>query len=837
MGVWFNNFQEFERKQKEDNRLVLNFYYIPDPGEKAKKVKIFAKTNVCVSTSHIYGQEAVDEIKEKISKDKDLCKYKIEEWPSGNFSVLEMELPKNAQLLKKLPGKFETGNYDKTLRFRGFYPERKIHSQDTEKFSRLLMKLKPNEKGEKEIDLSKLQEYINFEFLGENDIRNMPWLYFDIEKPLFKSEKEKVYLKARKKLLKLDKKLEDSDGKHEKRLKTIKTLEERLTVDIEDVGKVKLWEDIADSKVSSIATIWKNCDGKQGEVKEVYIWDPNMEYKKKEIQGYKVLSFETEKELIAAFNKNMQERKPVLCSGHNEVYDITQVREAAKTNKETFHPAVEDINPKRDFVRSFFQRLKQDLIYIDTLWLNAIFYPWLRQKSLGSSLKLASVANFHGIDFTKSLTHAQLRTVELQRFLGRTKEIRDRAADRIFDYVCSDVEPVRDIIEKGPFLRLLEKMKTVIPYCTLTELAFHTNCVNKLHDKEHYDRSHNQRYWKYKQKMRENEVQIFKKRFPQLKTKMMKWAGLETRTKKGEHENVYQLYLPFEEWIRESSFIRFKGFKTLYKHLEEDEKIPYLQYLKNLQREVLVDYYFARRESKIFREQSIDTTKFEGLEDMVDKEKLDSLYGSFNFLKNHFRSIYMALEGKGRHILLPKRRQKKAGQLQLFDGEVPGYMLHDLDLYLLRNNCDAVYQKLNKHGKRNLTSFLKNFDKFEDLLSEVANDINDLDIDMNSKRFVFLYNQWQRKKKTENRFYARYKQSVSSMTSLISKSYERLSQELEKHDAEIIDHKGDYIFVKAKDTIKTSDYFYTVRHLAQYNTQQFDPRELLDLADEQSLAA
>ena len=818
MGFWFNNFQEFERKQKGNNRLILNFYYVPSVGEKARKVKVFAKTNIKIPTGFIFEDEKVEEIKKRISEDPDLCDFYVDNVGVGKYTVLEIEMLKNKELIDKLPPGFEKGNYDKLFRLGGFYPERKLRP------SKRLDKLLVNNS---EVELSQLESCFDFEFLSAGEMKNMPWLYFDIEKPMWKSDEEKRLLKRRKKLIKAKKKYDLLKQDRAERL--IKRLEERLTVEIDGVGKIGLYEEQYDSKVSSIASIWKNCNGER-ESKEVYILDPTGEFNRTEIDGYKVFSFKTEKELINHFSDKTDKRMPLFCSGHNEVYDITQVREAAKKNKEKFHPAVEEINPKRDFVRFFFQRLKQDLIYIDTLWLNRFFYPWLQQRSLGSSLKLESVANFHGIDFKKSLTHADLRTVEVQRFSGKTKAIRKKASDRMFEYVCGDVDPVVQIIENAPFMSLIEKMKCIMPYCTTTELAFHTNCVNKYHDNKHFQRTGNHRYYKYKQKMRENELQIFKKRFPSLKKKMLNWAGINTTPKKGDHENVYEIYLPFEEWIRESAFKWSPRFKLLYKSLEENEQIPFLRYLNNLERDMLTDYYFTKRETKIFKKYPIEMDKVETIERVIDKELLDSYYGSFNFLKNHFRSIYVALEGKGRGII--RNSKKDFGQPYLFEEmapmEIPGVMGHEKDLFLLRENAEIVRSKLTFGNKRKLASFLNNFEKFEILGNEIAEKIKNIYTNENGKEIAFLYNQFKRKQTNENRFYGKWRQSVGDLTRLIGQSYKNLASELERYDCEIIDHKGDYLFIKSDKDIRKSDLFYVVRELPTYNNGMLNEEELFD---------
>lgn len=796
---WFNNFQEFERKKNRENRLILNYYYVPSEGEKDRKIKVFAKKDVEIPTKFLYGDN-VGRVKKAIKEHPRLRDFFLHERRVGKFSVLEIKIPYDNELIKELPSEFETGNYDKLLRLNVFYPEMKIAFP--EQFEKLIA-------GKEEISIDNLEGFHDLDFITEEEMREMPWLYFDIEKPLWKKEHEKIWLKRRKRLLKDYKKQGEKNKERINRI--VKRLEDRLTIEVEDAGKVKLWEEMSDATISSIAAIFKNCNGKWEEIKEVYILDPRKEFNKKKVKGYKIFGFSSEKELIKGFKGTLYERNPVFCSGHNVVYDQTQVRDAAKKTKQDYYPAVEDINPRRDFVRNYFQRLKEDLIYIDSMWMSSIFYPWLRQRSLGSNLKLESVAQFHGLDFAKSMSHEELRAVELQRLLGKTKKIRQEAAKRIFDYVCSDVGPVKHIIENSEFLSLITRLKRIMPYETLTEIAFHTNCVNKYHDYKHFQRAGNNRYYGYSQKKRENEIQIFKKRFASLKKQMLNWVDIPTSPIKGIHKDIYEIYLPFEEWIRESTFKWAPDFKFVYEKVEKAEKLAFLRYLNSLNRDMLVDYYFARREGRIFKDHQLDIEDCQDIEKIIKKEHLDSYYGSFDYLKNHFRSIYVDLARNERALIRPTKKN-----LQEID--FPEHMERDADLYLLRKNAEKIRPKLKPHNKRNLTSFLTNFGKFESLSKEIGYYIYSLDPD-NSGRLLFLYNQHKRKTEAEKRFYAKYGQEVGNLAGIISNSYKRLKKELENHNAVVLDSKGDYLFVQADDSIKNNDFFYVVRELEEYEVK------------------
>ena len=279
----------------------------------------------------------------------------------------------------------------------------------------------------------------------------------------------KRYIKARKKLIKDAKK---NKPKKIQRQKAIKNLEQRLTIQVKGVGEVKLYEEKFDAAVSFIAAEWHNTGKNKETIKELLVLDPRSEFEKNSVNKYEVKKFKTENQLIKYFIEANKKRKPVFSSGHNQVYDVTQTRFAADENKELFSPGIEKIKPRRDFVRYFYQRMREDLIYIDSMRIAANMHTYLMQKSLGTSLKLADVANFFGTEFKKSLTHEQLRTVEIQRLFGKTKEIRKKATKQISDYAAGDVKPVIDIVQKSKQLSLIEKLKYVLPFCTYTEISF-----------------------------------------------------------------------------------------------------------------------------------------------------------------------------------------------------------------------------------------------------------------------------------------------------------------------------------------------------------------------------
>src|SRR3989338_7286221 len=665
MGFWINNFLEFERKQKRKNRLILNFSYIS--ASERKNVKVFVEQNIKVPTNFI-NQELSKEILNSFVENSNLEDLTINKKAKGEFNVLSIKFPNDREILNKLPNYFQTGNYDKLLRFGGFYPERKVI---------LNSKLEKLFQENKEIELKDLSGISFGDFLNEKEFNSLPCIVLDIEKPLWKKDFEKRELKWRENILKAEKKYSKLSGaeqeaqkkKHEQRQRIIKNLEDKLTIEVEGVGKVKLYEENFNSEVSYVGTIWGKGKKKK---KEMYIIDPKDEIICKRYNGFKILKFKDEKELISGFLDSLHKRNPIISYGHNQVYDITQLRFASEDNKIIYDPAVKEIKPRRDFVRSFLQRLREDMIYLDTLWLSKIFYPYLSQKRFDTSHKLAGVAQFLDIDFTKSQTHEELRITELKRLVGETKEIRKKAIDDMLFYSCGDLDVTQEIVNRINFLPLLVKMKEILPFSTLSEIAFSTNSMNKLH-----------------------EFNNFKKRFVSIKKELLGWAKFK-KADKGEYENIQEFYLPLEDWTKEIAFKINPELKTAYDKTKDNkqEHFAFLQYLKSYMKEIFADYYFVRRDEKIYRftkkflafDDNTLNENFNKIKNSFGEEKLNQIIGSFKYLKNHFRSIYVSLDSKNRAKI-------RSTQGNLF-ADFPKIMENDSDLFLLRRNSEEIRKHL-----------------------------------------------------------------------------------------------------------------------------------------------
>ena len=812
MGFWINNFTEFERKQKRKNRLILNFSYISSY-LKRKNVKVFVDQNVKVPTEFIY-QDVSKEVLGSFSGNNVLGDLTINKKSRGKFDVLSVEVPNDRNILNKLPNYFQIGNYDKLSRFGGFYPERKVI---------LNSKL---EKLFKENEILELKDFsgINFgDFLSEKELRSLPYIVIDIEKPLWKKDLEKRELGWRENILKAEEKYSKlpeierekpptevarpptrgarQKNKHEQRQRIIKNLEEKLTIEIEGVGKVKLYDEKFNSEVSYVGTIWGK--GKK-KTKEMYLIDSADEITCKRYNGFKILKFKNEKELISGLLDSLHKRKPIISYGHNQVYDITQLRFASEENKLIYDPAVKEIKPRRDFVRSFLQRLREDMVYLDTLWLSRIFYPYLNQKRFDTSHKLAGVAQFLGIDFSKSQTHEELRFTELKRLIGETKEIRKKAIDEMLFYSCADLDVTQEIVNRINPLPLLSKIKNILPFSTLSEIAFSTNCMNKLHEFNHFKKNGNLPYHGYASKERQDKLQIFKKRFSSKKSKLLDWAGFK-KAHKGEYENVQEFYLPLEDWTKEIAFKINPELESIDNEAKNDnlQHFAFLQYLKSYMKEGFADYYFVRRDEKIYHftkkflkmDNNFLNENFNIIKNNFGEEKLNKIIGSFKYLKNHFRSIYVALDGKDRAMIRPTLG---FNQGNLFESEFPKIMENDYDLFLLRKNSEEIRRHLSPANTKNLNSFLENFETFDESLNSSVNGIS------YAQNLIYSYIYLNRFSFGEKKFFSRYGVSVNELTEKIKNGYKSLFEEMSQKNLKYLDNVGDYIFVSGEGDLNSA---------------------------------
>ena len=620
MDFWLNHFIEFERKRKRANRLVLNFSHVHgglqdgnlvNLGKVSDRIKVYVPVNVRVPTWFLTPTMA-EEITRGVKEDPVLESLLVERKRAGRFEVLEVEVQNSPDLLGKLRKLgFRTLDCCKMLKYRGFYPERKVVLED-----RLLSDI-----GEKdEIELPDLNSIRFGDFLTLEEARKLPYVLIDIEKPLWRRPREKELYNLRKKLLAVK---EDKKTKQINRI--VKKIEERLSWLDPEVENANLYDDAFNADISYVGTTWVIGDER---IKELYIIDSRGEVDAEECKGFKILKFRSEIELLKSLRSAFRERKPLVAIGHNQIYDYSQIRFASDDNDLVFDPAVKDVRLRRDFVRSYSQRPREDLIYIDTMWFGKIKHPYLNQSRFGTSFKLEALATHLKVDFKKSLTHEQLREVEFRRLAGSTLEIRKRAASQMIEYTISDIgvtEEIFHILDPWP---VLVAMKKPLPFCTYTEVAFSPNIMGRLHEYNHFSNAGNLLHSGFKRGQKQTELQIFKKEFPGLKEAHLKMAGLE-KAPKGNYENVSEYYVSVESWLLDLAFSINPELREAHSVLKDTDEFAFLQYLRAYMMQVFSDYFHTNtsedQDAKNISEERDASTIFEEKE--ASRRRFYARYG------------------------------------------------------------------------------------------------------------------------------------------------------------------------------------------------------------------
>ncbi|MBI4154705.1 hypothetical protein HY498_01315 [Candidatus Woesearchaeota archaeon] len=374
-------------------------------------------------------------------------------------------------------------------------------------------------------------------------------------------------------------------------------------------------------------------------------------------------------------------------------------------------------------------------------------------------------------------------------------------------YTESDIDPLVEMFEKTKFLEFICKMKHAFPYCTLTEIGFSPGCAKKVHEVRHYVKAGNLPYFGYSQKEREDEIQIFKKRFNSFKKEKLKQLGIKF---KESGVNVKEFYLPLEEWISPILFTLSPRLKLVYENISNDEKIAFLQYLKAFARDVFVDSYFAEKERDEF--ETAEKLSYNNREKyysdvnvtigLIDFNSKNSFSTAFKNLKNIFRSIYVSISGKERSKIRPTK--KSVEELKLVN-----YLVDEADLYLLKQNASEISLNLPEKSQHNIKRFLSTFNTFENIWGNLEDKLKE-NVEF-PRALPYIRMREERAKFYERMFYARYGFNFNVLKKMTDEAYINLGKSLDS--SEIIDVKGDYLFVESEKDIPNT---YTVRTFERY---------------------
>ncbi len=768
------------------------------------------------------GLEEVFEIKEKIDGLQDELQYQIKNYTNNKT--------KSTRLLNKINLLF---NEIKDEKIDSLVKIKKEADKLARKAEGLLKGIDDNyhiefdkENNRYNIVLDNAKNYISgVEFLDRlnvDEFREQVSCIIDIEKPLFKERDEKPKIKEIKNLLKKENKTKEDEER-------IKKLDKELTVNVDGI-EAKLYEERYDSRVSVVSLMFKLEDNSIE--KEVHtLYDPRLD----EVNGFKVFIYKNEHDLVEAVLNSYKEKKVYIMVGHNNPYDITQLREAARVTKVgKFDIGIKGKNPKRDFVRDFMQRLMMmNINNVDTLRTAIKNYPWLRSKMPKGSFKLEDVHNylFPEKRFKKIETYEDLRKEEIRAINGDLEAIRKRLI-----YATSDIEPVRDIYDVKSHLDMDVYIKNkIVPFASLTEVNFSPKIVTRLIEKDHFDRYHNLLYFGYDRKIREDELQIFKKRFSTWKKKRLEDVGINTIPIHGKYENVYQLYIPLEEHLGElvtAKYPQWKDFDSLIKGLNHVQQIGALQPKKEFFKEQFADYYLYRREQDLVEEHLKEANLLDGdfkdlclrLDEIVEREDIRSYYKAYNNMKNLYRSVYVDLSEKDRKEIRVKKKYGKKGQLSFFS--VDFFSEDNEDLIKLRDLSKSVEDRLDEEGKDNLSRFRSLFKTFDELESKIEERVKGkINGKVSDKNLIYLNNQQRRSYYMYKKFIEKTSVHPEHVRRRLNDVYKNLAQELKDRKLNVIMQKGDYLFVIGKNTDFSSSMFKLVRKIDKFEVGRVKDEE------------
>ena len=639
--------------------------------------------------------------------------------------------------------------------------------------------------------------------------------FFDIEKPLWKRKHEKILLDRREKLLKLKGLSKYNNQYDQERISNlIGQIEEKLVYEVKDI-KVPLFQEAYDARVSNIALLVRNEDGSL--IRQYHKISYNSS-EERSINGYETFNYPDERSLVNEFFYQLKKIKPFSFRNHNFPYDLIQTREAfleAKLGKK-FDLSTEAQNPRRDVVKKVYQRtIAPGQEIQDTYRGSFNAFPYLKSR-FGSSHKLEDVTRFvRGLrkierEFKKTVTHEQLRDLMLLTMHG------DKEAESDLDtYAISDVEePLRDVSDYELFNDMVLKIKRFMPHVSITKIMFSPTIMEELHKTIHFSKYHNERYFGHEEKVREDEKEIFDKRYLILRRELLKRNKVNIVNYKAERD-VVQVYTPIELWMKDFLISVFPLWETYFNELSGNpvERIAMLQYPKYFLKDPLIDAYFYTKEKGLYKNGLIklglikeDTKKlFSELEQRIirlnEGKLLASYENSLYHLRDHYRSIDMKLPAHVRKSIRLKPMHlylEQEEQLEISGLETNLFMYDNLDLIKIKNFPLTLTRFLNDELKTLFRRFNSTFNTFMGISHDLESLVNDetQHLFKGKGNFPYLLNQRRRIISRMKKFRLFYGQSVDDFDAMLNNAFSNLAKELITNNIQLIELQRDYLFVK-----------------------------------------
>ncbi|MEM4590211.1 MAG: 3'-5' exonuclease, partial [Candidatus Micrarchaeia archaeon] len=676
--------------------------------------------------------------------------------------------------------------------------------------------------------------------------KSLSTCFIDIEKPMWKTEEERKIMQEISELqaeLANKNSTMDPSEINEK----IQELTKKMVMKMNQSGDVNLLEDKYKEQISRVMIHLRKEDGS---IKRLYFKLRNtaINNERKEINGFTVLYFDTEYELLNAVIKFIKQEKPYRIVGHVIPYDLSEIRDSARKNKtERFDIAVKKKEP-RLWRRDFYQKISlaaQEIL--DTHRLASVWFPYLKMKPFDLSHKLADVANFIYLqkkrmyiktvmdsEFHKIATHDELKELEIMAINGNKD-----AEYKLDFYSTHDIDPLIEIFDFEPTLKLLYKAAAMVPHVPITDVAFSPTSMNEIFHLREWKVRHTQLHYGYKQKKREDERQIFKKRLNEYMKRQLMDEGIP-QVKPGLYYDAYMTYIPLELMLS-STFFPSKPEWNLYfstLHYDPIIRIAELQYPKYFMRQnIHVDYYLYRREMDIYREilRLLNISKDEAIKLMqryyvavakadgtatttISKKELDKqslvrqYYAAYETVKDKFRSFYVSLKTKDKKASKKIKNHIRKGSTRREDNQltfnfVNFFEKENSDIIKLYNLPNDLESALEESSKEKLDRFKSQFDRLMEIKNKIVSilsksEYSDMTDKISAENMVFLFNQYMRAIHYKDLFNAVYHinpEGRFSFRTLIDNVYKTIGEWIRSKNLYVIGAKGDYLFIKDKD--------------------------------------
>ncbi|MBW3004303.1 hypothetical protein KY310_00525 [Candidatus Woesearchaeota archaeon] len=683
--------------------------------------------------------------------------------------------------------------------------------------------------------------------------------YLDIEKTFYKTDDEEELLELRKELhedwVKAGKlkKPATRDAKQRAIAAQKREVEEKLTV-LVDGEQVRLWDPDYQDRITDYTLIYTMPDGT--EIKECHSLrqfsdkERQAKIEKEGLKGFKVMFHNSRKKLMDKVVQDMKERNVVFILAHNLGYDIPEtIREAKEVKSEALELFVSNILPKIDTAKGekgskkkIFVRMKKLVEFLDTFRMAKGMAPFLQSSMPKGTHKLADVADFYEYEPEEfpnaeaekedGAAHAEsdAEAEEAKRHFKKTHDAQELRADairhlrgdeeaawRLLNYALDDVPPLQTILKNGDFMRLVTKLqRQLLPFCSLTEIAFSPNIIKKIYDFEHWERNHNKRSELRGQRIAQEHARDFERLYIPMKHNLIRDAGIDyERVTPGEYKNVWQCYMPQEWWVnmpqewgeKEAVFRKYPQWRKFFDDLPNEQplhQVALLRYARVFFKQYLQDHFEYNRELTNFENnmKRMNASNLAEAEEMmqhywaaIDQDyvrqygitprtapgSLESLAKKYDHTFERLVNLLIRCKASLGNLVprVPRAKPKEHGQQgMLFGDEIEQsyFELNHPQMALLRQRQGIIRQRLqqgqekkNKGQEKLLDSYIKCYDKLMEITEERAELIKKYRKEWESeqedlpKHFkirpdnaVYTAQQYRRLLSMERRFFAKY---------------------------------------------------------------------------------